>query len=423
MRTLHIALFSICLLFANATSAQRLWLMDSDSALIHSSVVFDFTANAGWQSNSLEREMLDKLLFGGYIDAALIDRQANRTSDFLRLGGGYDANLRFWIMRDSALHSNDWGWQVQLQSRAHLDVAMPIDLFRIAFQGNSPNYLDRTANFDETWADLAIYQKFGLGLVHKPTQSGFVLSAVNGQQFERLHLTRGALYTSESGDSIAVMGNGTWLRSDTSTLGFGTGNGIGIALDGVLNLPLKASKGIVSIGVQDLGFVAWNDATQRAKIDTLWSFSGVNIAELINDSAQVWPQLDESLYSSNETGRRKRWLPGMVYTRLMHQVGTRDFIDVTLMFRPINAFIPQFSLGYHYRLPGSALVGVNATYGGYGAVRFGLSAEKWFGNSWFASLATDDIYGLIAQRGQGMHAGVRITYILKRNDTAPSSNG
>lgn len=403
--------------------AQRLWLMDSDSALIHSAVVIDFAANAGWHSNSLEREMMDKLLFGGHIEGALIARQADRARDFMRLGGGYDANLRFWIMRDSIWHRKDWGWQVQLQSRAHLDVAMPTDLFRIAFQGNSPNYLDRTANFDETWADLAIYQKFGLGLVHKPTQSGFVLSAVNGQQFERLHLTQGALYTSASGDSLAVMGKGTWLRSDTSTLGFGTGNGIGVALDGVLNLPLKASKGVVSIGVQDLGFVAWNDATQRAQIDTLWSFTGVDISQLINDSAQVWPQLDESLYSSNETGRRNRWLPGMVYTRLMHQVRSRDFVDVTLMFRPINAFVPQFSLGYHYRLPGSALIGANVTYGGYGAVRFGISAEKWFGDSWFASLAADDVYGLISQRGLGMSAAVRVTYILKRNDTPASTNG
>ncbi len=414
-RLVFIGLLVFC---ASNISAQRMWLMEGDTTLIQSAAVIDLSGEAGWLSNSMDTEMIDKLLFGGFIDRELIDRQANRMTDFMRFGAGFDGNLRFWIMRDSVLHSSNWGWQAQVQTKAQLGFAAPRDMYHLAFKGNAPQFLGKTANMNETWFDYQSYQKFGLGLVHKPTLSGFVLSAVNGQEFERFYLTQGGLFTSESGDSLALLAMGDRFRSDTSVTGFGTGNGIGIALDGVLNIPLKEDKGFVSIGVTDFGFVAWNDGTQHQRIDTLWSFTGVDVADLITDGESALPQFDDSLFISTNTGRQNRWLSGFVYTRLMHRINQRDFFDVTMIFRPINAFLPQFSAGYHHSLPGRALVGGTVTYGGFGGVRFGVSAEKWFGNNWFASLATEDLYGLAARRGRGMGGAVRLTYVLKRNETS-----
>lgn len=413
---------ALIMLSIGDVAAQRLWLMEGDTTLVQAQALIDFSAFGGWESNALENEMLDKLLFGGHIERDLIDRQGNRINDFLRAGGRYDASLRFWLFRDSLLRPTNWAWQAQIQSKAQLGMAAPADLYNLVFKGNSPDFLGRNARMDELWVDYMAYQKFGLGLVHKPTLSGFVISAVNGQEFDRLYLLQGGVFTSASGDSLAFGAMGDRFRSDPNTNGLGVGNGFGLAFDGVFNLPLKENKGFVSIGATDMGFVLWNDASQHTKIDTVWSFTGVDIAEFITDGDNALPQIDDSLLTTTSSGRMNRWLPGFVYTRLMHTISDRDFFDITMAFRPINAFLPMFSAGYHYRLPNHrALVGASAIYGGFGGVRFGISAEKWFGNQWFAALAADDIHGLVSRRGRGMAASVRLTYLLKRNETTLTS--
>ncbi len=421
MRT-WVVTITLILVLTHAVQGQRLWLMEGDTALVQGQALIDFSAFGGWESNALENEMLDKLLFGGHIDRELIDRQGNRMNDFLRAGGRYDASIRFWLFRDSLLKTTDWAWQAQIQSKAQLGMAAPTDMYNLVFKGNSPDFLGRTARMDELWVDYMAYQKFGLGLVHKPTLSGFVVSAVNGQEFDRLYLLQGGVFSSESGDSLAFGALGDRFRSDPNTNGLGVGNGIGLAFDGVFNLPLKENKGFVSIGATDMGFVLWNDASQHTQIDTVWSFTGVDIGEFIVDGNNALPQIDDSLLTQTTSGRMNRWLPGFVYTRLMHTIGERDFFDITMAFRPVNAFLPMFSAGYHYRLPNQrALVGASAIYGGFGGVRVGLSAEKWFGDHWFAALAADDIYGMVSKRGRGMAASVRLTYLLKRNETTLTS--
>lgn len=409
-------LIAIALLFlCTVVRGQRLWLMEGDTTLVTSQAMIDFSASAGWESNSIDRAMVNHLAFGGYIERDLIDRQASRMNEFLRFGGGYDGTLRFWLFRDSVLRATNWAWQGQVQSRAHLGVGAPADAYNLVFKGNDPHFLGQTARFDETWVDYMAYQKFGFGMVHKPTLSGFVVSAVNGQEFDRVYINRGGFFTSADADSIAVNAFGDRFTSEAGGR-FGGGYGIGMAIDGVFNLPLKDQMGFVSIGVQDFGFITWNESSRHTSLDTTWSFTGVDISELITDGTAAFPQVNDTLLTTAETGSLSRWLPGFVYTRLLHKIGERDFFEVTMVFRPINAFLPLFSAGYHHRLNGRSLVGATAMYGGYGGVRFGVSAEKWFGNQWFAAITTDDVYSLISNRGRAMQAGLRLTYVLKRHD-------
>lgn len=413
----------ILLMAVQGLLGQRLWLMEGDTALTESQALIDLSVYGGWASNALENEMLDKLVFGGHIERDLIDRQGNRINDFLRAGGQYDASLRFWLFGDSLLKPTQWAWQAQVQSKAQLGMAAPNDLYNLVFKGNSPEFLGRTARMDELWVDYMAYQKFGLGLVHKPTLSGFVISAVNGQEFDRLYLLQGGMFTSASGDSLALGALGDRFRSDPATIGIGAGNGFGLAFDGVFNLPLKENKGFVSIGATDMGFVLWNDASQHTQIDTVWSFTGVDVGDFIVDANSALPELNDTLFTQTSTGRMNRWLPGFVYTRLMHTISERDFFDITMAFRPINAFLPMFSAGYHYRLPEQrALIGATAIYGGFGGVRFGVSAEKWLGAQWFASASVEDVYGMVSKRGRGMAASFRLTYLIQRNERTSATS-
>lgn len=411
--TKKLPLLLALLIYTATADAQRMWLMEGDSTLVKSSVVIDLSGEGGWRSNAIDSEMLDKLVFGGHIDRDLIDRQEARIGNSLRVGAGYGGQLRFLLMRDSVVNLRDWGWQVQIEQREHLELAAPSDLYHLLFRGNNPDFLGQSAELGETWIDRATYQKFGFGMLHKPTLSGFVLSAVNGQSFERMYLTQGSLFTSESADSIAVEGDGHWIYSDREVAGLGAGNGIGISLDAVFNLPLQEDRGFVSIGVRDLGFVQWNEATTHSRLDTTWSFTGVPVNELIDLGGDALPQFDDSLFLDTEQGAEMRWLPGYAYARLLHTIGERDFFEVMMVFRPVNAFVPLFSASYHYRLPKRVLLGGGLRYGGYGGVRAGISAEAWLGKRVFAALTTEDVLGWMSPRARGMQAGFRLTYLVQ----------
>ncbi len=415
----HWGVFVMLILAGAHLSAQRLWLMEGDTTLVTSKSMIEFSAHAGWESNALEREMLDRMLFGGFIESDLIERQAERMGARLRAGAGYNGALRFWFFRDSVLHDTPWAWQGQVQSVSQLAMSAPGDVYRLIFQGNNqPEFTGNTAHFDETWVDYMAYQKFGFGMVHKPTLSGFTISAVNGQSFERLYLTSGGLFTSADGDSLALSATGNRYRSETQG-GIGTGYGVGAALDATFNLPLKDNQGFVTLGVRDIGFVTWNEGSMHSQIDTTVSFTGIDIGEWFTTGSASVPDLSDSALTQTTAGPQSRWLPGFVFTRLMHRINERDFFDITMVFRPVNAYLPLFSAGYHHQVSHRTLLGATAQYGGYGGMRFGVSAEKWFGDHWFAEVSTDDLFGLVSNRGRGMAAGVRVAYLIQRNDRKP----
>ena len=412
----HLAAIALLVSLALSSNAQRLWLMEGDSTLFSSQALIDVSGSAGWQSNALERQMVEKLAFGGYIDRDLINRQSERIDDFLRASAGYETQIRFWLMRDTLFANRPWAWQAQIENHRELSLAVHGDFYNLVFKGNNPDYLGTDAQIGETWFDAAAFQKIGFGMVHKPTLSGFVVSLVNGQSFERFYLTDGFVFTSESADSVSVSAQGTRYSSENLGASLGSGYGIGAALDAHFNLPLKEAKGFVSVGVRNLGFVAWNQSSLTRSIDTLYTFTGVNIADAISDENNALPEFSDSTLFTTETGQLTRWLPGYAWTRLMHSIGDRDFFEIEMVFRPVNAFIPQFSAGYHYRLRGRALIGATAVFGGFGNLRFHASAEKWMGRHWFAAIDIGDVHGWLSKRGMSTSAALRLTYVLRRNE-------
>lgn len=395
--------------------AQRAWLMAPDSAFRDHQALIDVYGEGFYRSNTLDNGFLNKMLFGGFIDPTLRNRQQDRMGDQLRMGAGYQSGVRFILMGDSVFHNGDWGWQGNVSFHGHAEIAAPRDLFNLVFEGNSPEYLGSSADLSNTWIDYMSYQKVGVGVFHKPTLSGFTMSVVNGQDFERFEVIEGDLFTSESGDSLALMYHGHWMRSDTAARGMGSGSGIGAALDGRLNIPLKEDKGFVSLSLHNIGFVRWNEASIDQRADSLFSFTGVQVNELIDEDGDGLPSFEDSLYYVSTRGEMTRWLPGWATASLLHTLGERQFFEVAMTFRTVPAFLPELRVGYFRTWPSRTILGAMVHYGGYGGVRVGVSAEKWIGRHWFAALQIEDVYGPLSERGLGAAAAVRITYMLDRH--------
>lgn len=402
-------------LLAMDLSAQRSWWMGNDSVLQQNAVVLDLEGEAMYRSNGIDREMLNKLAFGGYISPELAERQEERVEDLMRFGGRYRGSLGFIVMADSVFGNQQWGWQGRVSANAHMEAAIPSGLYHLLFKGNADR-LDQTVHIDQTWVDYMAYQKLGFGLVHKPTLSGFTISAVNGERFDRLSVLEGGLYTSALGDSISLSYNGTYSRSDTAVRGFGSGLGIGVALDGQLNIPLNENRGVVSIILHDIGFIAWNEASERFEADSLFSFTGVALDDIIDDDGDGLPSFRDSLYYTHAVARMTRWLPGRIQARLMHRISERDFFEADMTFRPVNVFDPQIRMGYYVYLNEHCMMGANATFGGYGKLRFGIAYEQWMANRLFMAVNLGDVYGQFSRQGLGMFAALRITYLIRNQN-------
>lgn len=397
---------------------QRMWLLpqlsDADSSFYQSSIIISLNADAGFRSNSIENGMIDKLVFGGPIEADEIQRAFDRMSPLGRLGAQMDVNITFQLMADSVFGHANWGWQGKIQSRIHLESSFNQGLFGAVFQGNGGEE-ERIQNVD-AYLDYMQYQKIGVGVFHKPTLSGFTFSAVNGQQFERFRNTESSLYTSASADSLALEHTIYYGRSDTSTVGFLSGDGIGVSFDGVLNVPLKGSRGLISLEVFDLGFVAWNESTLTNRSKDTWSYTGFDLNEILDENEDtVLPSYPDSLEANSEMGKELRLLPGRVEMRLLHQINPNDFFEIGMSFRPVQSYEPYFRAAYFYHFTSRTLVGAQVATGGYGKVRFGLSAEKWFGTNWYVAVGAEDVYGLISKRGLGMQGSLRLSYLIQRN--------
>lgn len=407
----------ILLLLSTSAFSQRLMLLPQlsnqlDSSFYDASILLGIEGNVGYRSNAIENGMVDKLLFGGFIEDELIARQYDRMNNYGRLGAQALGSFTFQMMSDSLFGKADWGWQGHLQSRYHLETYFNGGLFQAVFQGNGGE--DELIQAVDGSLDYMAFQKFGVGVFHKPTMSGFIISAVNGEQFERFTNRNATLYTSAANDSLALEHSIFWGTSDTSTTGFLSGDGIGIALDGVLNVPLKESRGLVSIAVTDFGFVSWNESTLVRRSTDTWDYTGFDINEVLDESVDtVLPSYPDTLDASGEKGKETRWLPGRVDVGLLHEIKDNDFFEISMGFRPVEAYDPYFRAGYLYQFNGNTLVGIHAATGGYGSTRFGISAEKWIGKHWFAALQTEDVFGLISKRGLGMQGSVRLMYLIR----------
>ncbi|WP_306642673.1 DUF5723 family protein [Sanyastnella coralliicola] len=401
--------FLLCL---TQVQAQRSILMQKDSLVRASSVMMNIDASAEYRSNAFDNELLDKLVFGGYISDELSQRQFDRISDLGTFGAQATGRFSFALMQDSVFGLADWGWQGQVEMRNHFELAMDGDLFHLVFDGNAA-YAGESAELSNFWLDYMAYQKLGFGLVHKPSLSGFVISAVNGERFERTTMLDGALFTAEDGDSLNLAYHGAWMRSDTSVIGFGSGNGLGVSLDGQLNIPLQEDRGYVSLGLRDIGFVSWNEASLDYRADSSWAYTGIPLTDIIDDDEDGIPNFEDSLYYDQTTGSMLRWLPGFAYARLMHRIQERDYFEIEMRFRPVRAFNPLIRGGYFFMLNDNTTLGATVTYGGYGNVRAGIAVEQWVNDRFFVAFSAEDIVGPFRREGLGAHAALRLSYLLK----------
>lgn len=395
-------------LIACSAAGQHMFLMGKDSSFRSSAVLLGLRAEGELRSTDLQNRFVDKLLFGGTIDESLKTDIHDRLNEANNMGGSLRGAISLKLMQDSLFKNPNWSWQMEVSTRTLAELTFSKDFFDLAFYGNS-RFKGESADLSGTGLLVTTYQKIGAGIFHKKSLSGFTVSLVNGQSYQEYLIQTGSLYTSATGDLLELAYNTSSTVSDTALSGFGAGPGLGAAFDGVLNFE-QGDNMLIQLRLHDLGFVSWNSSTLVGNEKDTLRFAGLDLQDVLND--QDFPTFSDSI-SLGSTGKTiRRWLPGSFDARMMRHIGRNGFYEIGFAVRPVLAYNPMLFGAYrHFFNPGT-LVGISGTYGGYGGLRFGVSAEQKLGKGFFLSAGTSDVFGWASPKGFGRDIYLSITYAI-----------
>lgn len=394
---------------------QRMWLLDRDQAFKKEYALWSVKGNAGFRSSLISNQMATKFIQGGKLDGEHIQDLVKSSQALERIGANATFSSTFYAFADSLLGQSAWGWQLNVGSNIEAGIVLSRDAFQLAFQGNKP-FAGASADLSGFSYEQFTYQQFGVGLFHKPTMSGFTMSLVIGQEYQRIDIREGALFTSLIGDSLHLGVEGSWQYTDSTRRKPGYGNGIGFALNGIWNVPLPDKQGNFSIEIHDLGVLFWNQRSATYNVDTEFAYTGVDINDLMIDGNPVQDieSLRDSLKLQPEYAAFSTALPGWGRIRFMKRFNQKNVMELGITVKPQLAYVPLLHGGIFQYVNSRTLVGATFDVGGYGRFRVGAELEKWVGNRLFLKLGTDDIAGLILNDLKGRALYLQTAFLIRK---------
>lgn len=359
---------------------------------------------ADYNANTVLNELTLALRQGGAIGRDL----RRRTGDALRQGRntvGYLFESRIeWRGPRCIPGLPSWSPMFALAHHDLAGVLFTRDQYELAFFGNSA-YQERTATLAPSALEQIRYQTAGAGLVHGPSGSFIRLDLVRGQSLASVDVRGAELFTGEDGRVLRTSLQGDYIASDTSGGGLDRTNGSGVAIAGrwEYRLPRSARPMVASIGVEDLGFMVWNANTVRIAKDTVIRYTGVAVSNLfsLEDALVDQDALLDTFGLRYSKGEVVRLLPFRATASLTTLFPDRWTLGVGVEYRHVPGFIPQATLLASFRLGGRSTLGGTLGYGGFGGMRFGITARHRFGKHVLAGLSTPQVHGLIWGRARG----------------------
>lgn len=377
----------------------------------------EFTA----ASSALPYAMLQRLIWGGFIDAELKQQALDASGEnptqveVAGLEWHNSATLAFGILPASAFA--DWNGYVRASSSLQLGVAFQPDLYTLLFYGNAP-LAGREASLEGTDIRYQRTQKLELGLsmrkaLHPGTRlfAGLGLGVVQGIRYDEAQLD-GAFLTAEDGSQIDLALNG-FYRSTDSVGAWNEAYGWGWSGSGQLRLEHHFKQGLHAVffaQVQDLGSVRWKHLAQRYDVDSNWRFEGLSIDDLEDLSSGVLLGSDGSATDSllDLLSIQGSQGPFVSASSPMLSVGmqwalNRMRFGAGYRQRFNSPMKPLFwAQGGYAMAKGAVQPRLNLAYGGWGAwqigaeLRVGLSPSRLDGFRPELRLGATDALGLLA---------------------------
>lgn len=325
-------------------------------------------------SNSLNRNLLEKLVFGGYINSAVKESVTERLDGRNYYRGMMNPALNFTLFPDSAR----FGYLFSYRYTNIADLRFSNDFFKLAFYGNA-SFGDQLANLSGSGYLQQTYQSLSFGLVEKKSGSFLSIGLYDGIDFRNYSFGQTYFlteYGNTQGETYAEnmyfnTSNSEFLESSNSYKPFG--NGVGVGLSARYNF--EASDHKISVSVTDLGAIYWRDIASR---DTTgeFEFSGFEFSP--RDGSTVDDVVESLVDSIIPNGKNiNKWvlLPGFVQVNYVSPAKNRIFTSARAIHYYGTDYYTEVSADLNMKYGKSNFLWLTAGFGGFDTYLLGLGTE------------------------------------------------
>ena len=405
------ALLTLLITCSFSATAQLLQPAYSDSNVHQDLIELDGVLE--YQGTSVRREMLNTLLFGGFIDNDMKGRSFDKHGEFNRLGGNANAEIRFIRGSGKFLRYDTLTWMVKAAYTVVGNMDYGQDAFGLLFYGNS-SYVGATADLKNTKLDFMQFQKVGFGLVDKKKRSSITLNLVNVQNYAEGFIRKGELTQNADGSQIDMTMNGNFQY--TQGTNFSKGIGAAIDIDYRIRVPwLKETFTTFQVSAQNLGFAYMHDGVKQYKVDSSYTYSGFEFDSFNDGNNPLGTDFSllDSLGIDSRVSKRTVMLPGYIQAMKLVDLDSpkkvQSFFGIRLY--PTFASVPLVFAGAYWKAASFLHASASVSYGSFGSLKGGIYATLILDKVNFM-IGTDNLIGLVSGSGFGESVVTKLIWKL-----------
>ena len=404
-----LSIFSFLLI--SCTVVAQSYIGESHDTLLYKHS-FDLNTSAMYASSSIRNEMLNKFIFGGYIDEKMKDNSFQDHRAVNRLGAVAQGELVYTNFKVNMFRNENIGFTVTAGQFAGLSAAYSKDAFGLAFYGNQ-RFGDDTIDLSGSQMNSIAFTKLGFGLINKLTKSSASLNLYAISDYRKGYLFDTYISQTDNISNLSLLIDGEMRYASEKT--WGQGLGAGIDLDYRLEIDwLKDKKAIIQLRGKNLGF-AYLNKVNTYEIDSTYNFEGLTFNQLVGD-ASVFDStfvLNDSLGARQSSGGRLIPLPayfqaGKIVSSNYSQKW-QSFFGISIF--PTFSFIPRAHVGAQVTLTDYWNLGAQLSYGGFARFQAGIYSDLKAG-SWRFGIGTENILGFSSAVGYGNSLNFRVQCVL-----------
>lgn len=362
-------------------------------------------------STGITNQFFNKYLYDNFFDSLTKQTVLNKLNDNNRFGAHVEQYL-FYTWRKK--NSENTGFFAQLRNRRHYGSAFTNDAFGLLFFGNA-RYAGKTANLDGSGFYRNLYHTLQFGMYTKSSKNltiGGGIGIARGTRYMDFRINKGSLYTSQTGDSLALYADAETEYANLK----GNGNraaGIG-ALANIFAVYDIDGRSFIQLSANDLGFLHINKFAHTYQTKQQVIYTGIEVNTYNQDfnsgdnrllPEKLYNHVDSAISEDNFTVA----LPAQIHLQYKQYLGKKTAALLGVEYYVAAKHIPAFHFNISQEIaPWLALRGgVNLL--GYSKIGVNVNASATFAKSWFFNLGSDHIEGLLAPKntfGQGAYVSL-----------------
>jgi len=369
-------------------------------------------ANAYSQGNSVPSEFINAFIFPDFITEDMKSNAFSNLKNQNRFGAEFNRGVELGFAPDSIWRSEGKQLTFRYKNSTLFGTSFGKDIFKLIFNGNK-QFQGATAILDDTRLQSISFETLEFGFLKTNYNSLFSvhIGLVKGNAFSSVDLRNGSLYTSPNGDLIDLAWQGDYMQSSGGNR-LKDNPSVGASLS--LNFIQKLNdKWIFKESLQDLGFVVWSSSTRTSKIDTSFSFTGIQLGSLldISDSTIVLGDSLENKVLGNDIRQTSMIaLPTLITFDVVRILKNRITLGAGIKYRYMPGFIPLTEANISKGFGKNRSIKFTLAYGGFGQLQSGLSAVVFSNHHHSLRIGTVFNEGFISPSSLS-GAGIQIHYV------------